>query len=367
MSIQVPAVRVIGDEFELYGEMDAYSSLIMTEGYDEPGSFEIKAPISEKALKMVAPGRYILAGGFCGMIERIRLSSDETGQVITISGAEAGGILRYRICIPPEGQSHWVHTGAPGACMAELINAQAISPADSARALKIAQGAIEMGTGETSVQARYDVLSDKISEIAHSAGLGWKIAPDLDALKWRFTVYAGRDLSVNQAENSPDMPVIFSPQFDNMAAASYEWATADTYNAAIIAGQGEGAERAVQAVYTQEGLSGAKLRETFVDARDLDTDAGLIARGQNKLKRCAEVNAFEGSAAQSMADRYGQKWRLGDIVTLRHDEWGVQMDARIMEVTRSYSEAGAALTITFGDAPVTLTGRLKRMMDKGNN
>ena len=163
------------------------------------------------------------------------------------------------------------------------------------------------------------------------------------------------------------MPVIFSPQFDNMAAASYEWATADTYNAAIIAGQGEGAERAVQAVYTQEGLSGAKLRETFVDARDLDTDAGLIARGQNKLKRCAEVNAFEGSAAQSMADRYGQKWRLGDIVTLRHDEWGVQMDARIMEVTRSYSEAGAALTITFGDAPVTLTGRLKRMMDKGNN
>ena len=70
-----------------------------------------------------------------------------------------------------------------------------------------------------------------------------------------------------------------------MAAASYEWATADTHNAAIIAGQGEGAERAVQAVYTQEGLSGAKLRETFVDARDLDTDAGLIARGQNKLKR----------------------------------------------------------------------------------
>lgn len=365
MGVKAPPVRIIGKEFELYGEIDVYTSLTLTEGYSTPGRFEIVAPITERLLKTAAPGRRIIADDFCGIIERIRLNADETGQTISITGVETGGILKYRICVPPASKSHWTHTGAPGECMAELIKAQAISPEDERRALDITLGDIAPGEGRIDAQARYDVLSDKISEIALGAGLGFRIAPDLDALKWRFTVYAGRDLSVNQDNDSPYAPIIFSPQFDNLSAASYEWAIADTYNSAIIAGQGEGAERMVLNVNAQEGLKGEGLRETFIDARDLDTESGLKARGQSKLKQCAEVRTFEGGAALSMAAQYGTSWRLGDIVTVRHDEWGAQMDARIVEVTHSYSEAGIRLDITFGDAPITLTGKLKRMMDGG--
>lgn len=223
-------------------------------------------------------------------------------------------------------------------------------------------GTVTGGEGTIDAQSRYDILSDKLSEIAGDAGLGWGVYADLDALKWVFKVYAGRDLSVNQETNAP---LILSPQLDNMEAASYEWSMADTYNRAIVAGQGEGAARMIETVDAGDAQSGSALRETFIDARDLETQSGLKARGQSKLRECAISQSFEGTAALALIDNYGTRWNVGDMVTIRHDEWGAQMDARINGVTRAYMGTGVTLNIALGEAAVTLTGKLKRMTGGG--
>lgn len=365
MAITAPWVRVIDADFTLYGEIDAYTSLTLTEGYSAAGSFEMVLPTGCADISIFAPGRFILTRDFCGLIERVLMQSGAMAgesDTITVSGCEAGGMLRYRVVIPPDGQSHWTHTGTPGQCMAQLASDQAISPTDTARAMDITLGTVASGEGTINAQSRYDILSDKLKEIAGDAGLGWGIYPDLDALKWVFKVYAGRDLSVNQETNSP---LILSPQLDNMEAASYEWSIADTYNRAIVAGQGEGAARMIETVDAGEAQTGASLRETFIDARDLKTQSGLIDRGQSKLRECAITQSFEGTAALKLIEKYGISWTVGDIATIRHDEWGAQMDARISEVTRAYTAAGVTLSIALGEAAITLTGKLKRMTGGG--
>ena len=40
------------------------------------------------------------------------------------------------------------------------------------------------------------------------------------------------------------------------------------------------------------------------------------------------------------------------------------MDARITDVTKSYSTGEVRLDVTLGSAPVTLTGKIKRMMSE---
>lgn len=366
LHFEAPPIRIIGPDFMLHGEIDAYTSLILRRGYDSPGSFEVTLTPDGRGSSELMPGRYILAGGFCGLIERLRFETTVDGETLTASGAEAGGMFRYRICIPPEGQSHDVVSGTPGQRMAALVTHQAINPADSARKLEVELGEIcEDGKMATS-NVRYDVLSDALCEIAAGAGMGWRIEPDTDTLKWKFKVYCGRDLSVNQPENHDDAPMIFSPQFDNVAAASYEWSIADTYNCALVAGQGEGTERAVTVVYSEHGADGenpkgAALREMFVDARDLSDASNLPTRGTDKLRERAKVQSFDGTVAQTAIDGYGTRWRLGDIVTIRHDGWAAQMDARITEIIESYSAGDVRLDVTFGSAPVTLTGKIKRM------
>lgn len=369
LRFEAPPIRIIGTDFALHGEIDAYTSLILRSGYDTPGSFEVTLAPDGRGSSELTPGRYILADGFCGLIERLRFETTTDGEKLTASGAEAGGMLRYRICIPPKGQSHDAVSGTPGQRMAALVTHQAINPAQSARKLDIELGKI-CEDGETATSSfRYDVLSDALCKMAAGAGLGWRIEPDTDALKWRFEVYRGRDLSVNQPNDSAGAPMIFSPQFDNVAAASYEWSIADTYNCAFVAGQGEGTERSIAVVYSERAASGeppkgAALREFFVDARDVSDASKLPARGMDKLRECAKVQSLDGTAAQTAIAGYGTRWRLGDIVTVRHDDWAAQMDARITEVTKSYSTGEVRLDVTLGSAPVTLTGKIKRMMSE---
>lgn len=357
-----PPLRIIGADFDFYGEIDAYLSLTITRKYSQPGTFEAIIPL-DGAEKILAPGRYALIDDFCGLIERIKFSagSNDAGETITVSGCEADGILRYRLCLPRDGEAYDTVTGTPGACMAALVEHAAISPTDTARALPLTLGDIDASGESITVKARYDVLSDLLTEIGDAAGLGWRIRADLDTLGWKFEVYSGRDLSVNQPANSVNPPMIFSPQFDNLSASSYEWAITDTYNCAIVAGQGEGAERATATVYTESGLSGSNLREMFVDARDIEVAANLQTRGQNKLRENAEVRSFDGSAALAAAQEYGARWKLGDIITMRHDDWGAEMDARITEVAISYGEDSTHMDLVFGSAAITLTGRLKQI------
>ena len=63
--------------------------------------------------------------------------------------------------------------------------------------------------------------------------------------------------------------------------------------------------------------------------------------------------------------RYRQDYQVGDLVTVRHRRWGVTMDTRLTEMQTEYSSSGIRHTATFGTAPLTVFGRLRRQLQKG--
>lgn len=352
-----PSVRVIDVDFNLYCELDAYQSLSLTRGFSAPGSFKLTLPAGRMTAG-INPGRYVLCGDYCGLIERVRYEEGGEVTLMTISGCEAGGILSTRICMPPAGSAYDEITAAPGECMAALVTHNAIAPADARRALKLELGEVAAGGQVITAKVRYDVLADKLHEIGDAHGMGWRIRADIDRCKWVLDIYSGRDITAGKPDDALS-PMIFSPQLDNLTAASYEHSISGACNCAIVAGQGEGVDRAVVTVYTDADARGENLREMMVDARDVKQDADLPERGKEKLAARAETNVLSGTAAVVCVRDYGTRWRLGDMVTVRHDDWGVSMDARITQTTISYG-ADTQLEVKLGEGELTLMRIIER-------
>ena len=61
-------------------------------------------------------------------------------------------------------------------------------------------------------------------------------------------------------------------------------------NCAIVAGQGEGANREI--VIVNDNLSGQDRKELFVDARDIEDGTNLADRGKSKLAENTIIESF---------------------------------------------------------------------------
>jgi len=166
-------------------------------------------------------------------------------------------------------------------------------------------------------------------------------------------VLEGKDLTAGQSINSP---VIFSPEFDNIRVLGYRESQLDTKNVAIVAGQGEAAERMIEIVGSGSGIN---RREMFIDARDLEDAEGLIQRGNERLAELKETTVLEFETLPYSNFKYMQDYDLGDIVTINYPEIAT-MDSRIIEVTEEITTAGENYKLVVGKEYPDLISILKR-------
>ena len=128
-------------------------------------------------------------------------------------------------------------------------------------------------------------------------------------------------------------------------------------NFAIVAGQGEGAEREI--VMTGSDAAGLDKHVVFVDARDIKDSADLEVRGQSKLNEYKRTISFKSEVLPTGPFQYEKDWNLGDVVTVQNKDWNITMDTRITEVTEIYEAGGFKLNVCFGESLPTLTERFK--------
>jgi hypothetical protein len=83
---------------------------------------------------------------------------------------------------------------------------------------------------------------------------------------------------------------------------------------AIVGGQGEAEERAIEVV-TGTNYATSNDIEMFVGATDVDTTSGLITRGNQKLSETEAVEIFDFDVLQTASTQYGTHYQLGDLVT----------------------------------------------------
>lgn len=322
-------------------------------------------------------GRIIVVGSALHKAFIIRgreIALDESGKQsenwkITARGLKS--VLDQRITLPPIGQAQDEQNTDAESAMKHYVNVNAITT-DSARILPNLVLAPNLNRGATiQWQSRYKNLAEELTEISELTGVGWTVALDYTNKRWVFDVSTGRNLTATQSVNPP---VIFAPQFDSLKTLEYTNSDLIYRSFAYVAGQGEGVERRIITTGLGEGLS---RHELFVDARDIDEtrtvddvetpipvaeiEATLTERGQQKL---AEYSREEYLSAQILTQspfKYEVDYDLGDIVTVKNDDWGIGMDARITEITEVY-EAGRPIQIeaTFGIARPTFMDVIKK-------
>ena len=150
--------------------------------------------------------------------------------------------------------------------------------------------------------------------------------------------------------------LVYSETFGNLLIKAITLSTENVKNYAIVLGGGEGENRTRADV---DLTGGDDRRELIVDARDLqkedgETDAAyqerLYARGIEQLltrKRTWEC------ACTPIAKDFGQRFDLGDILTVLLPGHGLRLETRVSKFTQKEQNNKTTTTIEVGEITIT--------------
>lgn len=340
---------VLNQQFEKIAVIDTYESLLWTDRYNKPGDFEIYTPVAKSVLQYPVANNYlqIRDSEHVMIIEDTTIESNiETGNHIKIVGRSLESILDRRIV--------WAQTDITGNLqngIQKLLNENVISPSIADRAISnfIFEASTDPAITELEVESQYtgDNLLEVIKTLCESNKIGFKITLN-DNNQFVFKLYKGTDRSYSQNTNSY---VVFKPSFENIINSNYSDIQSGAKTLALIAGEGEGAQRVTRTVGTGVGLD---RKELYVDARDIQSEeisteqyyAKLDQRGTEKLNENKVQKTFDGQCETTRMFRYQEAFFMGDIVQVA-DEYGMESAARVTEFIWSSNQSGIESYPTF--------------------
>lgn len=382
---------IYDERLERVGVMDDYTSLIWSRRYNEIGDCEVYVGANERNLSLFKKGYFIIRDindpdDMICRIESIELDTDaENGNFLIVTAYDCRKILNQRIV--------WTQTNFNGTVenfIRKIINENVINPSLQGRKISNFTLGSTQGFFDTiEIQSTYDYIFDKIKELCTSYGYGSKVTFDGD--NFVFNLYKGIDRSYDQDIVNP---VVFSPEFENVVTTKYKSDSSQIKTTALVAGEGEGLDRVLEEVGTDVGINRYEL---FVDGKDVSsqipyedlivkypngtiveenyivyyvvnnvkiaildhitnpTSGKLLGqpyqillhqKGEEQLAEKKPIVSFDGQVEPSYSYQFGEDYFLGDIVTVKN-EYGIEADARVVEVIESDDENGYSLIPTF--------------------
>lgn len=333
-------VYVLDENYNPVYVVDAFTSLIWTKRYFSYGDFELYVPANEEILTYIGEDTFLIRDDDSSVmvVEKILLSTDaENGDYYIISGRSLESILLRRVF---RRQFVCNDTTINGAARKMCEECQkGLSSSDHTREIAgLTVDTINTFPAEIKTQFTGQTLLDAITSLCQPDGIGVKM--EISGTSLLVSFYAGQNRQV-----------IFSPEFDNIISSQYALDTANYSNFAYVAGEGEGAARKIAGVVNgyRGQYSGLKLREMYVDARDISSNDGeiiiteyydmLTARAREKLAEREVAQSFDADIEPRVSFKYKADYDLGDIVTVQN-EYGISVVARIVEVVESWSDEG---------------------------
>lgn len=356
------SIRVISPQFELLGEIDDYESLQFTRRFYKVGEFELHINISKNHTKKLVKNNLILLGNSfnkVGIIMHRENEVDENGDptdTLIIKGPTLKGIMSRRLIVPPiNGDGYDSQTGSIETILKAFVNNNVVNPADVDRKMpQVAIVADHQRGKEDSWRSRFEVLSDKLTEIGEYSQIGWDVTLDVVNSRWVFDVYEGRNLTVDQ-DTLP--PVIFSTDFDNIKNQHFIQSILNCSNVGYAGGQGDEANRLIQQIGS---ITGVERIETFLDCSQAADITELTTQGTQKLNELKEILTFEFSIIPNSTFIYEKDYDLGDYITAQSRKWGITMNAQIIELREIYEVSGNSLEATFGANIPTILDKINK-------
>lgn len=339
------------------------------------GTFRMTIPYTEKSLPHLVRDNYILFDdGVMGVIKyRKKKTSEST--TLEIKGYLLNTILSYRCFLKPHQYKDEVTK-----VVRMMVNELFIASDDVRRNVDF----ITLANDEQyipispsiSVQKTGDKLSTAITDLLQPIGYGYDLFPSIvkyDEQKdkptnisaFEFRVRKPIDRTIGNVEGNN--PVVFALELNNVSQLEYVEDSTAYHSTAIVAGEGAGNQRTLTEVGDLE-VSGLDRIELYVDARDLQSEkadgttvpadeylALLMQRGKERLQEHIAFTTFDGTLLQgALSYRYGVDFFKGDYVSLIDRELNIVISAQITAVTKSMTQTGEILDITFGYERSTL-------------
>lgn len=383
-------LRIYDAEFNFLGITENQTSVIWTRRYYESGEFSVVLPITDDNIRLYQIGNIVAKRDSieAGVIEDLQIHESFDSHTITASGRFLSSYMDRRLIRP-----RYTFDGLVEVAMRTIL--------DNAVAIPLVElGELQGFTDTVTFQATYKNLLAYETKLAKSAGLGFRFRPDFENKKIVFEIYKGLDRSRNQTDRAF---VEFSDRFDNLENAEARLNDQLYKNVGYVGGQGEGLER----VFVQVGddtLTGLARRELFIDAKDIqEEDVGnkpeaddymenhtakdgdgntityttfnknqfnadvrqweqdkasaradyldeLETRGYQKLDECLFSNSIECGIIPIGNFEYKRDYDLGDIVTVKKNNWNYENVARITEISEVYEHEIMTVVPTLGDA-----------------
>ena len=253
-------IYVLDKDLNAIGLVDTYKSCIWSNRYKELGDCELYIEATAGMLDILKDDYYLarLDDDMVCQIKHIELDTDaENGNYLVVTAYDAKRFLDQRVI--------WGTANCKGSVEAfirSMVDKALISTDISERKLTKPGGGALLQLGSTAgftetatEQMSYQNIGNKVRDYCTRYGWGYRFVKDGSC--FRFELYKGADRSAM---------VVFSDDYENLDTTTYTKDSTHLGNIALVAGEGEGAERTRAVSGTAEGMD---RYEVYVDAKDL--------------------------------------------------------------------------------------------------
>lgn len=346
-----------------------------TEDFCGAGSFSLTVPIEEDSLKYLNKKHFILLDKDVMGIIRYRKKTTETSSFVEIRGYLVNKITEWRSFLVTK-----VFKGTVTEIARSMIKYFFIENEDPRRNIPFIKLSEDPNyipvTESTSIQATGKTVGYMLETLLTQFGYGFSLVPVIakyneemgqttNIANLSFRVHKPSDRTINNTEGNT--PVVFSTSMNNLSSSAYTEDDTEYCSIAIVAGEGEGILRTTVEVGDTES-SGINRIELYVDARDLQSemDEGssmteeeyykvLENRGYSYMEDHSSLQSMEGTVIDGASSYvYGRDFFNGDYVSIVDEELGLTASVQITSVTKSATESGEKLDITFGKERATV-------------
>ena len=241
------------------------------------------------------------------------------------------------------------------------------------RDLPIVLGAEKGFTETISKEITWDTVLEAYQVLSEASGLGFRVVFDPATQTETMDIYKGTDRTSGEHYNG-----YFSTELGNMLNFSLGQNKKNYRNVAIVAGEGEGADRVV-AITSIGNPQGKDRREMYVNAAstrkeyqiltptgqvdehgnptytstsgtytDAEYEAVLEQIGISELLKNIITITVSSEVTQNPLE-FGKDYFLGDILPLKSALYNMNISARVLSATFIREETGDKMTVTLGD------------------
>lgn len=381
-------LRVFDETVEPLGLIDEMASLLWHVKYFDVGTFNLLAPITDNNKRLLTEGNIIVkhdgkrevtdaAGGIwrrAAQITYVHITKDENGlEQIEAQGYMLSQWLNKR-CISPQIVTTATNQSIINTMVKNNCGSNASTKRRFPRFIMLVQETIA-GSAVEYANEVYAKLGQEVKARAQAGKLGYDILINERSRQYGFYLYKGKDLTAKNSEGNT--PCIFSRDFDNVNEQEYTASIENCGNFIYIQGAADDSGSQPVTTVDGEGASGLELTEVFCDATDIarkyqsgETEVTiplntylqmLKTRAAAELENYGKIINFVSTINTNSNLKFKQDFDLGDRITCKETKWGIQIDARITEVTETYQKGAEEIEATFGDSLPTLVDQIRKV------